>query len=345
MLSASSGSNGLRPADIWIARKRLERRVLRTPLLFSPSLSRLARCEVHLKMECWQLHGCFKVRGATNMVAALSEEERARGLVTCSSGNHGIALAYAARLFDHAPTKVFLPEDADSNKVTKLKGLGAEAVLHGKHFLEALDAAQQCAREEGAVYVHSHSDPLVIAGQGTIGLEILEDLPDVDVVVTPIGGGGLISGVGTAVKSTDAGVHVVGVEPSAAPGAYMSFRDGYCHERIDLEASIADGLLGTLTPLTWEISRGIVKQVVLVEEKEIIEAMRLLQSEEQLMVEGSAAVGLAALMGGRVEVQDQEKVALILTGRNISAHSYNGLIHATSCLEGNEEEIIRAESR
>lgn len=329
-----SQTDSFQPRDVWVARGRLQNLILRTPLLFSSALSRRARCDVYLKMECWQLHGCFKVRGATNMVAALTEEERNRGLVTCSSGNHGIALAYAASLFGHPPTKIFLPEDADSNKVNKLKALGAEAVLHGKHFLEALDAAQQYAREEGAVYVHSHSHPLVIAGQGTIGLEIMDQLPDVDMVVVPIGGGGLISGIGTAVKSAAAQIAVVGVEPTAAPGAYMSFRDGYCHERIDLEPSVADGLLGTLTPLTWEISRGIVKEVVLVEEEEIIEAMRVFQQEEQLMVEGSAAVGLAALLRGRIEVQDHEKVVLILTGRNINADSYNELIYGSPSSEG-----------
>jgi threonine dehydratase len=245
--------------------------------------------------------------------------------VTCSSGNHGTALAYAASISGNPPTRVFLPTYADANKVSKLTALGAEAVLHGDTFLETLDTAMQYAEDEGATYVHSHSHPSVIAGQGTIGLELLEDLPDVECVLVPIGGGGLISGIGTAVKSAAPGVRIVGVEPTAAPGAYLSFRDGLCHERIELRPSVADGLLGTLTPLTWQISRDLVDDVLLVEEDEIISAMRVFQQDEQLMLEGAAAVGLAAILNGQADVEGR-KTAIILTGRNIDALQYNRLI-------------------
>jgi threonine dehydratase len=315
-----------RPSDIWIARTRLKDLILRTPLLFSAALSRKAGCQIYLKMECWQLCGCFKVRGAVNMVSALTPDERSRGLVTCSSGNHGMALAYAASIFGRPPTKVFLPTYADPNKLGKLKALGAEAVLHGTSFLETLDEAQRHAKDSGGIYVHSHSHPLIIAGQGTIGLEIIEDLPNVDTILVPIGGGGLISGIATAAKSLISQVRVVGVEPTAAPGAYLSFRDGRCHERIELRPSVADGLLGTLTPLTWEISRDLVERVELVEEDEIIQAMQLFQQEEQLMVEGSAAVGLAVILAGKVDVEGQ-KVVLVLTGRNVDAAKYNRLVN------------------
>jgi len=319
------------PADVWIARARLKNLILRTPLLFSSALSRRTGCEIYLKMECWQLCGCFKVRGAINMVSALTESERSRGLVTCSSGNHGTALAYAATIFGRPPTKVFLPTRADPNKVEKLKALGAEAVLHGIDFLEALDEALRYAKDRGATYVHSHSHPLIIAGQGTIGLEIMEDLPGVQTILVPIGGGGLISGIATAVKCAADKVRVVGVEAAAAPGAYLSFQDGRCHEQVDIRPSVADGLMGTLTPLTWEISRNLVEGVRLVEEDEIIQAMRVFQLDEQLMVEGSASVGLAAILGGKVDVQGQ-KVVLVVTGRNIEASKYNKLVNHTQCL-------------
>ena len=316
----------VRALDIWIARARLKNRILRTPLLFSPALSRRTDCRIYLKMECWQLCGCFKVRGAINMVSTLTDDERSRGLVTCSSGNHGTALAYAASLFGRPQTQVFLPKYADPNKLRKLEALGAEAILSGDTMLETLHEAQQYADDGDAIYVHSHSDPLVIAGQGTIGLEIMEDLPDAQTILVPIGGGGLISGIATAVKSVAEQVRVIGVEPTAAPGAYLSFRDGFCHERIDLLPSVADGLLGTLTPLTWGISRRLLEGVKLVEEGEIIQAMRVFQQEEQLMVEGSAAVGLAAILSGKASVQGQI-VVLVLTGRNISADRYNELIN------------------
>ena len=271
------------------------------------------------------MYGCFKVRGAINMVSALSSKERGLGLVTCSSGNHGTALAYAASIFGHPPTKVFLPEEADPKKVDKIKALGAEAVLHGIDFLETLREAQQYAKESGGIYVHSHSHPLIIAGQGTIGLEIIEELPDVQTILVPIGGGGLISGIAVAVKSVVPEVRIIGVEAAAAPGAYLSFRDGFCHEQVDINPSVADGLLGTLTPLTWEISHNLVEAVKLVEEDEIIQAMRVFQQDEQLMIEGSASVGLAAILSGQVDIHGQ-KVVLILTGRNIDAGRYNKLV-------------------
>ena len=321
-----SQTTTFQPADVWLARARLKNMILRTPLVFSPALSRRTGCQIYLKMECWQLCGCFKVRGAINMVSALTDNERSRGLVTASSGNHGTALAYAASIFGRLLTKIFLPANADPTKVDKLKALGAEPVLHGMNYLEALDEAQQYAKDSGAIYVHSHSHPLVIAGQGTIGLEIMEDLPEVQTILVPIGGGGLISGIAMAVKSVDARVGVIGVEPSAAPGAYLSLRDGRCYERIDIRPSVADGLLGTLTPLTFEISRNLIEGVKLVEEDEIVQAMQVFQQDEQLMVEGAAAVGLAAILSGKVDVQGQ-KVVLILTGRNIDAGRYNKLIY------------------
>ena len=327
MSPPGSQTPAFRPVDVWTARSRLKNLILRTPLLFSPALSRRTGCQLYMKMECWQLCGCFKIRGAINMVSALTPSERSRGLVTCSSGNHGAALAYAASIFGRPPTKVFLPKCADPNKVDKLRTLGAEAVLHGIDFLEALDEALQYAKDSGGIYVHSHSHPLIIAGQGTIGLEIMEDLPDVQMILVPIGGGGLISGIATAVKSATAQVRVIGVEATAAPGAYLSFRDGRCHERVDIRPSVADGLMGTLTPLTWEISRNLVEGVKLVEEDEIIQAMRVFQQDEQLMVEGSASVGLAAILSGKIDVQGQ-KVVLVLTGRNIDARKYNKLVNS-----------------
>ena len=311
--------------DIYAARKRLGNLVLRTPLLHSPALSRVTGGEIYLKMECWQLTGSFKVRGALNMVSALTEEKKKRGLVTASSGNHGTALAYAAYISGETPAKVFLPKSADPRKIEKIRRFGAEAILFGDNYLEALDEAQRYSDEVGGTYVHSHSHPLIIAGQGTLGLEIMEDLPDVDIVVVQIGGGGLVSGVSTAVKSVSEGVRLIGVEASAAPGAYLSLRDGWCHERVDIKPSIADGLMGTFTQLTYGISKRYLESVKLVEEDEIVDALRVLQREEQLMVEGSSAAGLAAVLAGKVDVENQ-KVALILTGRNIDADRYNKLV-------------------
>jgi threonine dehydratase len=276
-------------------------------------------------MECWQLCGCFKVRGAINMVSALSEEERSRGLVTCSSGNHGLALCYASSLFGRPPTKVFVPVGAEPTKLNKIKMYGGEVVPFGSDYLKTLDKALFYAEESGAVFVHSHDHPLIIAGQGTIGLEIMEDLSDVESIIVPIGGGGLISGISMAAKSVNPEVRIIGVEPTAAPGAYLSLRDGYCHEHVDIKPSIADGLLGTLTPLTFGITHRFVEEIELVEEEEIFHAMRIFEEDEQLIVEGSAAAGLAAILSGKINARGQ-KVALVLTGRNINATLYNRII-------------------
>jgi threonine dehydratase len=320
-----SDAGTVTPRDVWIARERIAPHVWRTPLLFSPALSRRVGCRIYLKLECWQRCGCFKVRGAVNMVSALAEAERRRGLVTASSGNHAIAVAYAAHLFGDPPTTVFLPEDADPTKVRKIERWGAEIVFQGRNFLEAYDAALRHTEERGAVYVHSHAHPLIIAGQGTIGLEILEDLPDVDAVLVPVGGGGLSAGIATAIKAAAPVVRIVGVEPTAAPAAYRSLRDGVCYERIEIEPSLADGLLGGLGRLPFEILRRLMAQVLLVEDAEIVEAMRAFQQAEQLMVEAASAVGLAALLGDQIDLAAQN-VVLVLTSRNIDAATYNRVI-------------------
>ena len=313
------------PALIWQARQRLHGQILRTPLLHSPALSRLTGCELYLKMECWQLCGCFKVRGAINMVSTLSPEERARGLITTSSGNHGYALSHAASILGRPPTTVFMPENADPNKARKIQMLGGTTIFRGANFLKTVDHALAYCEETGGTYVHSHAYPLIIAGQGTIGLEILEDLPDLDVILAQIGGGGLISGIATAIRAAAQDVRIIGVEPTAAPGAYLSFKDGVARERIELQPSVADGLLGGLSPLPYEIIRDKVEKIVLVEESEIIEAMRVFQREEQLMLEGGAVVGLAALLARRIDLQGQ-RVVLVLTGRNIDSQRYNSLM-------------------
>ncbi len=313
------------PADIWKAKKFLKQYINHTPIIYSPNLSRRTGCHVYLKMECWQIQGCFKVRGAIFKVAQLTEEQRQNGLLTCSSGNHGTALAYAASLFGNPPTKVFLPTSAEPAKVNKISNLGAETVFHGKDYMEALHGALSYLETKGGTYVHSHGDPLVIAGQGTIGLEIMEDLPDVDAVLVPVGGGGLMAGIATAIKALDPQVRLFGVESAAAPGAYLSFKDGYCHETVEIKSSVADGLMGTLTPLTFEITFPLVESIQVVAEPEIIHAMQILQKDDQIMVEGSAAVGIASLLSGKLDLKGK-KVVVVLTGRNINAEQYNKLM-------------------
>lgn len=280
-------------------------------------------------MECWQVCGCFKVRGAVNMVASLSAEQRGAGLVTTSSGNHGIALAYASSLFGHPPVTVFMPQDSDPSKVAKLQATGARTKFCGQTYAEAFEEAQVFVRETGAVYVHSHNHPWIIAGQGTIGLELLADLSDVETIVAPIGGCGLVAGITAAIKDFTPDVRIIGVEPTAAPGAWMSLRDGVAHERIQTQPSIADGLLGGFGSLPFQITRSWLKEVKLVEDSEILPALDLLQSDEQLMVEPSAAIGLAAALAGKISLHGRRTV-FILTSRNVDAVKYRCLIEQSS---------------
>lgn len=314
-----------RVTDIWKARARLKSSILRTPLIFSPALSQRTGCQVYLKMECWQLCGCFKVRGAINLVASLTDAERSRGLVTATSGNQGIALAYAARAFGQPPPIVFMVEGTDAARVGKMKALGAQTMFHGQAFSEAYDQAWQYATEKGAILVQSYAPSSIMAGQGTIGLEIMEDLPDVEAILVPIGGGGLISGIATAVKSVSESVKIIGVAPAASPAAYLSLRDGTCYEEIDTRPSLADGLLGGFDRIPFEICRNLIQDVELVEEDDIVQAMRVYQQDEQLMVEAASSVSLAAILNGKNDFRGR-KTVLVLTGRNIDATKFNDVI-------------------
>jgi threonine dehydratase len=317
--------SSFKPQMIHDAKRRIHSQVLRTPLWHSPSLSRRCGCHVYLKMECWQTCGCFKIRGITNYLNHRQQAVMDAGVVTASSGNHALALAHAATKMKVPQIRIFLPENADPAKVEKIRLCGTEPVLDGENFFETFDIAQAYVKKSGACYVHSHADPLIIAGQGTIGLEILEDLPDVDAVIVPVGGGGLISGIATAIKEGSSKTAIIGAEPEACPGAYLSMQKGEPCERIELKPSVADGLAGGLSPLPFEIAHHLIEQVALAGEDEIIAAMQAFLSEEQLVMEGAASVGLAVLLAGKIRLRDQ-KVVLVVTGRNIDSDRFLAII-------------------
>lgn len=313
------------PALIHAAQSAIKPHILRTPLLYSPSLSRLCNCQLYLKMECWQTCGCFKIRGVTNFLKHNKEAVMKSGVATASSGNHALALAYGARKMQVDPIRIFLPEGADPAKINQIRRHGIEPVLEGKTFYDSFDLAQAYSRKNGTCYVHSNADPLVIAGQGTIGLEILEDLPDVDAVIVPVGGGGLISGIAAAIKEENNRVAIIGAEPEASPGAYQSLQTGRPCERIALKPSVADGLSGGFSPLPFEIAQPLVKKIALAAEDEIILAMKAFFYEEQLVIEGGASVGLALLLAKKIELREQ-KVVLVVTGRNIDSKRFLSII-------------------
>jgi threonine dehydratase len=220
---------------------------------------------------------------------------------------------------------IFLPEGADPAKISQIRLHGVEPVLGGKNFYESFDIAQSYSAETGTCYVHSNADPLVIAGQGTIGLEILEDLPDADAVIVPVGGGGLISGIAAALKEEHNSIAIIGAEPEASPGAYQSLQEGKPCERIALKPSVADGLSGGFSPLPFKIAQPLLKEIALASEAEIISAMKTFFDQEQLVIEGGAAVGLAVLLARKVNLQNN-KVVLVVTGRNIDSKRFLSII-------------------
>ncbi len=287
---------------------------VRTPLLPSPWLTEELGTEVRLKCESFQPMGAFKLRGAYTMVARLSDEERARGVITYSSGNHAQAVAWAARAFG-IDAVIVMPENAPPIKVQGTKRLGAEVIERGTTSLARREKAEEVQAERGLTMIPPFDHPDIIAGQGTTGLEILEDWPEVAAVVVPIGGGGLISGIAAYVKRARPDVKVIGVEPEGAPAMRRSLDAG---EPITLESidSIADGLVPVRPgDLTFAHARALVDDVVLVGDDAIRDATRGLFLRAKLVVEYSGAATVAALRSGRVDVTGP--VAAVISGGNI----------------------------
>ncbi len=300
--------------DIYLARRRIAGALYRTPLEPSPWLSAAAGCPVYLKLECWQRTRSFKARGAYNAVASLSESERARGLVTASAGNHGQGVALAARAFA-APCTVFVPESAPEVKVERIRALGAEVRRVGAYYDEAEAVALEHARTVGAYYLHAFSDPAVVAGQGTVGLEIVEELPEVADALVPVGGGGLIAGVGVALGSANPDERVVGVQTPPASSMYESFRAGHVVLAGVGQSSIADGLYGGTDRLGYEWTRAVAAEIRLVSESELPGAIRGLYDHHGVVAEPSGAVGVALVLGGSLPLRGP--VVVVITGGNV----------------------------
>jgi threonine dehydratase len=305
--------------DVYLARARVMPYVRRTPLIPSPALSALAGASVHLKLENLQRTGAFKVRGAANKLLSLSDDERGRGVVTASSGNHGLALAYVAGRLGIRAT-VVVSKRVPPAKTGRIAALGAELVVHGSSYDEAEVYSRVLARELGLTRIYPDDDPFIMAGQGTIGLELLEDLPEIDTVVVPVGGGGLISGIATALTAADQAIQVVGVSMARAPVMIESLKAGQPVGMAELQ-TLADGLAGGIgldNRYTFRACRALVDQTFVVTEDQIAVAMARMFHEHHLVVEGAGAVGIAALLAGIV-VPLGRHVTIIVSGGNVDA--------------------------
>ena len=301
--------------DVEAALRRIQPHVHRTPLFSSTRLGdRAGGIQLMLKCESMQRTGSFKARGALNKVLSLSEVERGRGLVTVSAGNHAQALAWAAATLGSEAIAV-MPEKASATKIAATKGYGGRVELVAGEPIHAFQRAEQIA-SEGRVMVHPFQDPRVAAGQGTVGLEILAQSEDFDVLVVPVGGGGLISGVATAVKAARPGVRIIGVEPEGAATMWKSL-DAGAPQTIPVK-TVADGLASpTVGAMNLEIVKRYVDDVVLVSDDEIIAALRDLLAYPKLVVEPAAAAGVAGLLSGKITLDRGARVVAILTGGNI----------------------------
>ncbi len=306
------------PGDILAARRILARHVWRTPLIHSPELSRITGGEVYLKLECWQQTGSFKVRGALNRLAWLSPEEQARGVVTASAGNHGLGVAHAAHVLGLPPATIFVPENASPAKVHRLQSSKSDIRCAGADYDAAHAIAIAYAQEQGAVYVSAYDDPLVIAGQGTVGLEVLEEMPDADLLLVPVGGGGLVAGIALVAKALNPAVRVVGIQPEASPAAYLSLRDGRPYETYPAAPTICDGLAGGFGRVPFAIAAELIDEIVVTPETAIRQAVSWLLVHEQLLVEGSGAIAVTPLLNGQWAAMGH-KIVAVLTGRNLDA--------------------------
>jgi threonine dehydratase len=314
--------------NIRAAQARIRDSIYRSPQPYSLSLSKLCGAQIYCKLDHLQMTGSFKERGARNKLVQLSEAERKAGVVAASAGNHALALAYHCQLLK-IPVTVVMPRFAPLVKVANCRSFGARVILHGETFDAARRHATALGAEERLTYVPGFDDPEIIAGAGTMGLEILEDLPDVDAIMVPIGGGGLIAGVGVAVKTLKPQVEIIGVESDHAPTMARSFEQSAA-VAVPTRPSLADGLaVAEAGKLCYEIARKYVDRIVLVDETAIAKSILRLLELEKMVVEGAGAVGLAAMMGREklgLSHLEGKKVVLVLCGGNIDVTTLSRII-------------------
>ncbi|WP_223258254.1 threonine ammonia-lyase [Thermogemmatispora tikiterensis] len=301
--------------DVLRARQQIASYLPRTPLYSYPALNELLAAQVYVKHENYQPVGAFKVRGGVNLIARLTPEERARGVIAASTGNHGQSVAYAARLFG-VKARIVVPEGANPGKVAAMRGMGAEVIFHGPTYDEAKSYCEELARQHGYRYIHSGDEPLLIAGVATLTLEILEDCPDLEVLIVPIGGGSGAAGACLVARTLNPGLRVIGVQSEAAPAAYESWR-----QRRLVTApnrTLAEGLAtGVSFALPQQILQEKLREFVLVSDEEILRAIAWMAELAHTLAEGAGAAALAAAYRLRDELQGK-KVALVCSGGNVS---------------------------
>lgn len=311
--------------DIRAAAKRIGDEVIVTPCTPSLVFQDLVPGRLHFKFENLHRTGSFKERGALNRLLQLTDEERRRGVITASAGNHAQAVAFHATRLG-IPSTIVMPETTPLIKVSNTRRHGGTVVLHGQRFSQAIEESHRLRSERDLVMVHAYDDELIVAGQGTIALELMDQVPDADVVVVPIGGGGVISGIALGLKAMKPDVRIVGVEVEAAPSATLSREAGHIVE-VETAETLADGIaVKRVGDVTFPIIERYVDDIVVVGEEDIARAILLLLEREKTMVEGAGAAPLAALVAGRIPVGDDETVVAVLCGGNIDVNILSRII-------------------
>ena len=310
--------------DVRAAASRLRGVAHRTPVFTSRTLDEMVGATVFLKAESLQRGGAFKFRGAYNKISSLSGDELARGVFASSSGNHAQAVALVARLLGTTAV-ILMPEDAPAVKVAATRGYGAEIVTYDRYAADREELGLSLAAERGLTLVPPYDDPLVMAGQGTVAMELVEDAGPLDVLVAPVSGGGLISGCATAASALCPGVEVIGVEPETADDTRRSLEAGE-RIRIDIPRTIADGLQVPIPgALTFEVNRRLLRRVVTVSDREIVDAMVFLFERLKMVVEPSGAAALGALLAGRFDGAGR-RIGVIVSGGNVGAARFAELV-------------------
>ena len=306
----------LSAVDVLKARKALEGSAIRrTPLTPSKNLGEAYGAEIYLKWENLQVTGAYKPRGAFYRTSLLTPEERAKGVITASAGNWALGVAMAAQMMNIQAT-ICVPANTPKVKIDWCRSFGADVVLHGSYFDEAFAHCQELSKSMGATYVSGTDDYDVFAGHGTIGIEILEDLPEVETIMIPVGGGGLASGISCWAKALNPDIRVIGVQSTAAHTMHECYRAKRLVE-VPVPPTIAEGLAGGITQLNLDLALKLLDDIVLADEEQLLPTIRWVLANERQVIEGSAAVGPAAVLEKRVRLQRGEKVAIVISGGNI----------------------------
>jgi len=317
--------------DIYVARKRIAAVARRTPLISSPSLTKYCGVPVYLKLDNLQDAGSFKIRGAANKMLSLTADEKFHGVITFSSGNHGRAVAYMARQLG-INAVICLSERVPGYRVDAIRHLGGKPLVYGKNQDEAMYHGLEIAKEQGLTWVDTFDDPFIIAGQGTIGLELLEELPGIDTVIVPVSGGGLISGIALALKSASMAIRVIGVSVKDASAMYSSLKAGAPIE-IEEKDTIADALLGGIgldNRYTFRMVKEYVDDFILLSDEEIAKGMAFALNKHHLVVEGAGALGIAAILAGKARSLG-EQVVVHVSGGNVDLPLLLKIIQNYSC--------------